>query len=191
MCQYIIQIKAFFTTLNLIYIIINYIACMGITMRILGIDPGLAHTGFGLIEIINKKPTYIQSGIIVTSSKDMLYQRLNLIYTGIQEIILEYKPHIACIEKVFVNVNPQSTLLLGQARGCAITSCVAHHLIVSEYTALQIKKTVVGYGHATKPQVAKMVKYLLNLAIEPKADAADALAIALTHFYFASTKLPI
>jgi crossover junction endodeoxyribonuclease RuvC len=177
--------------MNIVYIIINHINYIGLIMRILGIDPGLAHTGFGLIDIANKKPSYIQSGVIVTSSKDILYQRLNIIYTSIQEIILEYKPHIACIEKVFVNVNPQSTLLLGQARGCAITSCVAHQLAVAEYTALQIKKTVVGYGHATKPQVAKMVKYLLNLNIEPKADAADALAIALTQFYFSSSKLKV
>ena len=157
-------------------------------MRILGIDPGLRNTGFGIIEITKVKPLYIQSGVITTAASESLATRLKTILQGITEIIQNTKPDIACIEKVFVNINPQSTLLLGQARGCAITACVLHNIDVSEYTALQIKKSVVGYGHAEKSQVAKMVKYLLNLNQEPKADAADALAIALTHFYFSASQ---
>lgn len=153
-------------------------------MRILGIDPGLRNTGFGIIEIVKGKPIYVQSGIITTLSQGTLPQRLKTIVDGINKIIADTKPSIACIEKVFVNINPQSTLLLGQARGAAIAACVLHDIDVTEYTALQVKKSVVGYGHAEKHQVAKMVKYLLNLSAEPKADAADALAIALTHFYF-------
>ena len=157
-------------------------------MRILGIDPGLRHTGFGLIEIVNTKPTYVQSGVIATLSDESLPDRLKTILDGLTSIIVATKPQIACVEKVFVNINPQSTLLLGQARGAAITACVLHNLDVSEYTALQIKKAVVGYGHAEKLQVARMVKYLLNLNQVPKADAADALAIALAHFYFTPHK---
>lgn len=152
-------------------------------MRILGIDPGLRNTGFGIIEIINKKPYYVTSGTIVTKNTDSLALRLKDILAGITQVIKENKPDIASIEKVFVNVNPQSTLLLGQARGTAICACVLHDLEVFEYTALQVKKSVVGYGHAEKGQVGKMVKYLLNLSGEPKADAADALAVALSHIY--------
>ncbi|MBP9742027.1 MAG: crossover junction endodeoxyribonuclease RuvC [Burkholderiales bacterium] len=154
-------------------------------MRILGIDPGLRNTGFGIIEIMQGKPSYVLCGIIATNSEESLPNRLKVILNGINQIIHESKPTVACVEKVFVNTNPQSTLLLGQARGTAIAACVLNNLDITEYTALQIKKSVVGYGHAEKLQVAKMVKCLLNLNREPKADAADALAIALTHFYFA------
>ena len=152
-------------------------------MKVLGIDPGLRNTGFGVIEVVNGKPIYLMSGVISTTSNDSLAMRLKTILNGISQIIRETTPTVACIEKVFVNVNPQSTLLLGQARGAAITSCVLHELDVAEYTALQIKKSVVGYGHAEKEQVAKMVRYLLHLNGEPTADAADALAIALTYVY--------
>ncbi|MBY0379603.1 MAG: crossover junction endodeoxyribonuclease RuvC [Burkholderiales bacterium] len=154
-------------------------------MRILGIDPGLRKTGFGMIEIVSNQPLYIVSGVIATESKDSLPNRLKTILNGINEIITEYSPQIASVEKVFVNVNPQSTLLLGQARGVAIASCVLNNLEVSEYTALQIKKSVAGYGHAEKTQIAKMVKYLLNLNGMPQADAADALAVSLTHAHYA------
>ncbi len=158
-------------------------------MRVLGIDPGLRNTGFGVVEVINGKVSYIMSGVISTDAENSLPARLKTILSGLTEIIHETTPTIACIEKVFVNVNPQSTLLLGQARGAAITSCVLHDIDVTEYTALQIKKSVVGYGHAEKEQVAKMVKYLLNLNGEPKADAADALAIALTYVHYTPTRL--
>ena len=152
-------------------------------MRILGIDPGLANTGFGLIEIINKVPNYVQSGIITTHSTDSLQVRIKLILTSLNNVIKEYSPDAACIEKVFINMNPNSSLLLGQARGCAISSCVLNNLNITEYTALQIKKTVVGYGHADKIQVSKMVKFILKLKNAPQKDSSDALAIALTHFY--------
>ena len=111
-------------------------------MRVLGIDPGLRKTGFGIIEIVNNKPIYIVSGVISTISQESLPDRLKVILNGINEVISNYKPSIASIEKVFVNVNPQSTLLLGQARGAAISACVLNNLIVSEYTALQIKQSV-------------------------------------------------
>ncbi len=142
-------------------------------MRVLGIDPGLRNTGFGVIDVIDNKPVYVCSGIIETVSSETLALRIKTILNGITTII-----------KVFVNVNPQSTLLLGQARGASICACVLHDLEVTEYTALQVKQSVVGYGHAEKGQVGKMVKYLLNLNGEPKADAADALAVALAHTHY-------
>ncbi|MDQ5922028.1 MAG: crossover junction endodeoxyribonuclease RuvC [Pseudomonadota bacterium] len=157
-------------------------------MRILGIDPGLRNTGFGVIEIIKNKPCYVLSGVITTLTGDSLANRLKVIVNGVSQVINDTKSTIACVEKVFVNINPQSTLLLGQARGTAIAACVLNNIDVTEYTALQIKKSVVGYGHAEKLQVAKMVKYLLNLNGQPKADAADALAVALTHFYFSTVR---
>ena len=158
-------------------------------MRVLGIDPGLRNTGFGVIELISGKPKYVLSGVIATNAKDSLPERLKTILNGITSIIHDTKPKIASIEKVFVNTNPQSTLLLGQARGAAITSCVLLDVGVVEYTALQIKKSVVGYGHAEKSQVAKMVQYLLSLNGVPKADAADALAVALTYVHYTPKRL--
>ena len=152
-------------------------------MRILGIDPGLRNTGFGVIEIVDKKPLYVTSGVISTNAKEVLTLRIKEIVIGINEVISDTKPAIASIEKVFVNVNPQSTLLLGQARGAAISALVLNDMEVFEYTALQVKQAVVGYGHAEKEQLMKMVKYLLQLKGNPKPDAADALAVALTHFY--------
>lgn len=153
-------------------------------MKILGIDPGLRNTGFGIIEVVGKTPHYITSGIIATNSADSLPLRIKTILDGLAQIINQYQPQIASIEKVFVNVNPQSTLLLGQARGAAISACVLHDLAVTEYTALQIKQSVVGYGHAEKCQVAKMVKLFLNLHGTLRPDAADALAAALAHLNF-------
>lgn len=155
-------------------------------MRILGLDPGLRNTGFGIVEEISRNEyRYIASGVIKTSVDDSLAARLKVILLGLDEIITSYKPQLASIEKVFVNVNPASTLLLGQARGACISACVLKDLDVHEYTALQIKQSVVGYGHAEKDQLQKMVCYLLNLSATPQADAADALACALTHAHYA------
>lgn len=152
-------------------------------MRILGIDPGLRNTGFGVIEILGKSSTYITSGTIATNSQDPLAKRLQAILKGLDSIIQDYEVSITSIEKVFVNKNPQATLLLGQARGTAISACVLHDLAVYEYTALQIKQSIAGHGHASKEQVAKMVQHYLQLNKTPQGDSADALAIALTHFY--------
>ena len=165
--------------------------------RILGIDPGLRLTGFGVIEKIGEKITYIASGTIKTASRlnsknrlnkvegeddrEELPARLKIILDGLFEVIDTYQPNQVAIEKVFVNVNPQSTLLLGQARGAAISAAVIRNLIVAEYTALQVKQAVVGNGHAQKEQVQEMVKRLLNLPATPKPDSADALACAICH----------
>ena len=150
-------------------------------MIILGIDPGLRTTGFGVIEKQGNKLRYIASGTIKTASEGALPPRLKIILHGIAEVVRTYQPDCAAIEKVFVNVNPQSTLLLGQARGAAITALVGADLDVAEYTALQVKQAVVGHGKAAKPQVQDMVARLLVLPGLPGSDAADALGVAICH----------
>jgi crossover junction endodeoxyribonuclease RuvC len=150
------------------------------TVRILGIDPGLRVTGFGVIEKNGASLSYIASGCVKSGNAD-LADRLKTILTGLREIIGEHRPQQVAVEKVFVNVNPASTLALGQARGTAICAAVDAGLPVAEYTALQVKQAVVGNGHANKEQVQEMVKRLLGLAGAPSADAADALACAICH----------
>ncbi|NDY92298.1 crossover junction endodeoxyribonuclease RuvC [Ideonella livida] len=152
--------------------------------RILGIDPGLACTGFGVVEQDGKRLHYVASGTIRTTSgvaQGDLPGRLKIIFDGVREVIARYQPTESACEIVFVNVNPQSTLMLGQARGAALTSLVASGLTVQEYTATQMKKSVVGHGLAGKPQIQAMVQRLLNLPSLPGPDAADALGIAITH----------
>ncbi|MDR0563893.1 MAG: crossover junction endodeoxyribonuclease RuvC [Azoarcus sp.] len=154
-----------------------------VATRILGLDPGLRITGFGIIDISGSQLRYVASGCIRTSEtgERPLPDRLKTLLEGVREIIATYHPGIAAVEKVFVNVNPQSTLLLGQARGAVICGAVSCNLPVAEYTALQIKQAVVGQGKAAKEQVQHMVKRLLTLSGEPQADAADALACAICH----------
>lgn len=149
--------------------------------RILGIDPGLRITGFGVIEKQGNQLIYVASGCIKSNDKQSLPERLKTLFAGISEVIATYQPNQAAVEKVFVNVNPQSTLLLGQARGAAISALVQADLTVAEYTALQVKQAVVGQGKATKEQVQNMVVRLLSLPGAPSADAADALACAICH----------
>lgn len=149
-------------------------------MKILGIDPGLRTTGFGVIRKQGNKLSYIASGTIRTQDAD-LPQRLKTILCGVSEIVRTYAPDCAAIEKVFVNVNPQSTLLLGQARGAAICALVSADLVVAEYTALQIKQAVAGHGKAQKQQMQGMVQRLLMLSGTPSTDAADALGVAICH----------
>ncbi len=155
--------------------------CDNHTIRILGIDPGLRATGFGILDKTGSNLTYVTSGCIKTASGGELPLRLKTILDGLAEVIDAHAPMQVSVEKVFVNVNPQSTLLLGQARGAAICAAVIHNLPVSEYTALQVKQAVVGNGHAKKEQVQDMVKRLLRLAGDPSPDAADALACAICH----------
>lgn len=158
-------------------------------MRILGIDPGLRITGFGLVDVEGPTLRYVASGTIRPDSADggPLPRRLKSIYDGICEIAAQYRPDCASVEIVFVNVNPQSTLLLGQARGAALTALVASGLEVAEYTALQMKKAVVGHGQARKEQVQAMVATLLALPGMPGKDAADALGLAVCHAHAAGS----
>ncbi len=149
-------------------------------MRILGIDPGLRITGYGVIEKTGNALVYVTSGCIKSPDGE-LPNRLKNILNSVQEVIRLYAPGQVAVEKVFVNVNPQWTLLLGQARGAAICAAVSRDLSVAEYTALQVKQAVVGNGHANKEQVQEMVKRLLKLPGHPSPDSADALACAICH----------
>ncbi|MDQ5850150.1 MAG: crossover junction endodeoxyribonuclease RuvC [Pseudomonadota bacterium] len=149
-------------------------------MRILGIDPGLRTTGFGVIETHGARLIYVTSGCVKSGSGE-LAARLKLILEGLNEVIAAHLPGEVAVEKVFVNANPQSTLALGQARGTAICAAVLAGLPVAEYTALQVKQSVVGNGHAAKEQVQQMVRRLLALPGDPAPDAADALACAICH----------
>jgi crossover junction endodeoxyribonuclease RuvC len=159
-------------------------------IRILGIDPGLRITGFGILDKAGEKLHYVSSGCIKTPDGE-LPQRLKSILDGIREVIAQYRPQQVAVEKVFVNVNPQSTLRLGEARGAAISAAVGNDLPVSEYTALQVKQAVVGRGHAKKEQVQEMVKRLLKLPGNPSPDAADALACAICHAHAGMGKLAV
>jgi crossover junction endodeoxyribonuclease RuvC len=158
-------------------------------MRILGIDPGLQTTGFGVVDMDGHALRYVASGTISTKhlARGELPARLKVLFDGIGEIAERYKPDAAAVEIVFVNVNPQSTLLLGQARGACITALVTSNLTVAEYTALQMKQAVAGHGGAAKAQVQEMVKRLLQLPGVPGSDAADALGIAITHAHVGSS----
>jgi crossover junction endodeoxyribonuclease RuvC len=150
------------------------------TLRILGIDPGLRVTGFGVIDQSGSHLVYVASGCVRSGEGD-LPRRLKVLLEGVQEVVAAYRPHCAAVEQVFVNINPQSTLLLGQARGAAICALVAGALPVAEYTALQVKQAVAGSGRANKSQVQAMVRRLLRLPADPGPDAADALACAICH----------
>ena len=156
------------------------------TQRILGIDPGLRITGFGVLDKSGGRLQYRTSGAIRTPDGGELAERLKVIFDSLARLIREHQPQQVAVEKVFVNVNPQSTLLLGQARGAAICAAVAANLPVAEYTALQIKQAVVGHGKAAKEQVQEMVKRLLDLPAVPRPDAADALACAICHAHSGS-----
>ena len=139
------------------------------SLRILGVDPGLRVTGFGVIDKRGATLHYVTSGCIRTPGGE-LPARLEAILDGLAQVIAEHRPLEAAVERVFVNVNPSSTLALGQARGAAISALVLRRLPVSEYTALQVKQAVVGAGHARKEQVQSMVRRLLGLPGDPSPD---------------------
>ncbi|MGB1199362.1 MAG: crossover junction endodeoxyribonuclease RuvC [Thalassotalea sp.] len=149
---------------------------------ILGIDPGSRLTGYGVIEQQGRKLTYLGSGCIkAIAAGDDFAARLQTIFAGVSELILQFQPDMFAIEQVFMGVNPGGALKLGQARGAAIVGATSKGLPVAEYSARQIKQSVVGTGAADKSQVQHMVKTILKLPATPQADAADALAVALCH----------
>jgi crossover junction endodeoxyribonuclease RuvC len=150
-------------------------------IRILGIDPGLRNTGWGLIEATGTRLSYIGCGSIHTDAATSLAERLALIHRSIARLIDDERPAEAAVEETFVNRDPQSTLKLGQARGAALAVLALMELPVAEYAANLIKKTVVGVGHAEKAQVQMMVKMLLPASQAKSPDAADALAVAICH----------
>ncbi len=155
---------------------------------ILGIDPGSRVTGYGIIRQTGRQLSYLGSGCIRTVVDDMP-TRLKLIYAGVAEIITQFQPDFFAIESVFMAKNPDSALKLGQARGAAIVAAVNQDLPVFEYAARQVKQTVVGTGAAEKSQVQHMVRSLLKLSANPQADAADALAIAITHCHMSQNAI--
>ena len=150
-------------------------------MRILGIDPGTRITGYGIIDVEGNRLRHVDNGIIRTRSSDDLPLRLKAIYDGLTAVIKEYAPIAVAVEQVFLAKNPRAALTLGHARGTAVLSAVNLDREVHEYSALQVKSAVVGYGHAGKQQVQQMVKVLLNLPEVAQEDAADALAVAICH----------
>ena len=147
---------------------------------ILGVDPGSRITGYGLIRVEGRRLEYLDSGCIRMGEKP-LCERLQIIYAGLAELIATYRPVEFAIEQVFLARNADSALKLGQARGAAIVCAANAGLPVFEYSARQVKQSIVGKGSAEKTQVQHMVQALLNLSSKPQADAADALAIALSH----------
>ncbi|WP_395341821.1 crossover junction endodeoxyribonuclease RuvC [Ningiella sp. W23] len=149
---------------------------------ILGIDPGSRITGYGLIKVVANKAEYLASGCIRVQDES-LSARLHNVFTGVSEIIRQFSPTEFAIEQVFMAKNADSALKLGQARGAAIVAATNKSLPVAEYSARQIKQSVVGIGAADKTQVQHMVTYLLKLTKTPQADAADALAVALCHLH--------
>jgi len=150
-------------------------------MRILGIDPGSRITGYGVIEKQGNRLIHIDNGAIYTNSNDSLAERLKIIHDGLVRIIEQYAPMAMAVEEIFVAKNALSALKLGHARGAALLAGVNHKLPVHEYTALQVKNAVVGYGRAAKPQVQHMVRVLMNLPEIAQEDASDALAVAICH----------
>lgn len=151
-------------------------------MKILGIDPGLATIGYGLIEVTGNKYLVLDYGIIKTESKYDQPTRLKQIFDSLSLLIDKYRPDEVAIEELFFNTNTSTAIHVAQARGVQILACMEKKLEVYEYTPLQIKQAVVGYGRAEKRQVQEMVKTLLNLKTIPQPDdAADGLAIAMTH----------
>lgn len=149
-------------------------------MRILGLDPGLEHTGYGVIDVRGNHSTFVACGRINTKPADPLPQRLAVIAAGIKNVIETYNPTKAAVEEVFVNTNARSSMKLGQARGVALLVPTQCGLPVFEYAARLVKKSIVGTGKAEKHQIAHMVKVLLPTSIASTPDAADALAVALT-----------
>ncbi len=155
---------------------------------ILGIDPGSRITGYGIIRQTGRQLSYLGSGCIRTVVDDMP-GRLKLIYAGVSEVITQFQPDFFAIESVFMAKNADSALKLGQARGAAIVAAVNQDLPVFEYAARQVKQTVVGTGAAEKSQVQHMVRSILKLPANPQADAADALAIAITHCHMSQNAI--
>ena len=150
-------------------------------IRIIGIDPGLRRTGWGIVEADGARLVYVASGLITSDAEDDLAYRLREIYQGLIEVIAGFKPHEAAVEETFVNKDARATLKLGQARGMALLAPAQRGLRVAEYPPNVIKKTVTGTGHGDKRQIAAMVGFLLPKAKFESADEADALAIAICH----------
>lgn len=157
-------------------------------MKIIGLDPSLTSTGWGIIEVIGNRIKYVADGIVKTDAKMTMAERLVKLYDGIYEVIELYQPDEAGIEIVFMNTNPESTLKLGQARGVVFLAAAKYNIKVAEYEPNKVKKAVVGVGHADKNQVETMVRLLLPGCKPKNSDSSDALAIAICHNNFRSMR---
>ena len=155
------------------------VAGMSGMIRILGVDPGLRHTGWGVITLDGPRLAWIAHGVIHPDPDADMADRLAQLAEGLRAVIHDHEPNEAAVEETFVNINPKSTLLLGQARGVALATLAAAGLPVAEFAAKKVKQSVVGTGGADKTQVAFMIRRLLPKAGEVSADAADALAVAV------------
>jgi crossover junction endodeoxyribonuclease RuvC len=154
------------------------------TMRILGIDPGIARTGWGVVEVQSSKLGVKSYGCVETAQTLQISERLELLFKEITRLLREYKPDILAIEELFFNTNAKTALVVGQARGVVLLAAAQQKVPLAVYTPLQVKMAVTGYGRAEKNQIGQMVKTLLHLPSIPKPDdTADALAIALTHAF--------
>jgi crossover junction endodeoxyribonuclease RuvC len=159
-------------------------------MRILGIDPGYAILGYGIIDYVGNRFEVVAYGSITTNSKMKMPDRLCKLYFELGNIIEKYRPDEASVEELFFNSNAKTAIMVGQARGVAVLACAEKGLCISEYTPLQIKQALVGYGRAEKKQIQYMVKMLLNLEKVPKPDdTADALAAAICHANSANSRI--
>ena len=156
-------------------------------MRVLGLDPGLRKTGWGVVDILGGRLRHVASGVCASDDKAEIGDRLAQIYRQLEAVIAEYKPNCAAVEQTFVNRDPAGALRLGQARGVAMLVPAQFGLPVAEYAPNAVKKAVVGVGHAEKKQIDHMVRLTLPGAEPAGADAADALAIALCHMFHAQT----
>ncbi|MBI2240743.1 MAG: crossover junction endodeoxyribonuclease RuvC [Magnetospirillum gryphiswaldense] len=157
-------------------------------MRVLGLDPGLRVTGWGMIELIDNRLRYLGDGTIKSDSTLSLAERLGQLHRGVLAVIGEWSPDGAAVEQTFVNVNPESTLKLGQARGVVMLAPALAGLVVGEYAPTQVKQAVVGTGRAAKEQVGMMVRTLLPGCLVKSPDAADALAVAICHAHHCATQ---
>jgi len=157
-------------------------------MRLLGLDPGLRHTGWGVIDVAGNRLSHVADGAVHSDATLSLAERLRQLHEGLIAVIDRYRPDETAIEETFVNKNPATTLKLGVARGVALLTPAVRGIPVIEYSTNLVKKSVVGVGHAAKPQVAMMVRRLLPGCLAEKGDAADALAVAICHAHHRSTR---
>jgi crossover junction endodeoxyribonuclease RuvC len=157
------------------------------SIRVIGLDPGLQNTGWGIIDVAGNRLSHVADGTVRSVRSDPLAWRLRALHEGLAEVLTLYEPDEAAVEETFVNKNPTTTLKLGEARGVVLLAPALAGLSVAEYSANRIKKSVVGVGHAGKPQVQMMVRRLLPACEFDSPDSADALAVAICHSHFAGT----
>ncbi|MBS27721.1 MAG: crossover junction endodeoxyribonuclease RuvC [Alphaproteobacteria bacterium] len=156
-------------------------------MRLMGVDPGLRFTGWGIVDVEGNRLRHVANGVVRSGSGE-LAERLKRLHVGLSEVVAEHRPDGAAVEETFVNRDGQSTLKLGQARGIALLVPALAGIPVSEYAANKVKKSLVGYGHADKDQISHMIGVLLPGAIVESPDAADALAVAICHAHHANAQ---